>query len=61
MFKTRITDIPEAGVTNCNRPNVILWDQDGVYSTDCNKNVVAYNIIPEWPEGSVRYFAHICF
>ena len=49
MFKTRITDIPGASVTNYNRHNVILWDQDGVYSTDCNKNVVAYNIIPTEP------------
>ena len=37
--------------------DVILWDNDGVYSTDCNKNVIAYNIIPQWPgqSGSTSY------
>ncbi|MDD4817034.1 MAG: RHS repeat-associated core domain-containing protein [Victivallaceae bacterium] len=42
--------------------DVILWDQDGVYSTDCNKNVVAYNIIPEWPEQpSATYYDYTPF
>ena len=42
--------------------DVILWDQGGVYSTDCNKNVVAYNIIPEWPDQpSATYYDYTPF